>query len=1027
MKSILTFLIFTIPFFYSSQHLINYRSLNHFSDSAVNSYLSNKGLDTTAFVTNEVESYAIEYNTIDGVGNPTVASGAVYIPIKPNCYNAPILIYDHGTQFDLQSCPSNGAYSSKGIRFGGTGYITVMPDYIGFGVNNQIQAYHHSETEATSGLDLTRAVREFLLIYGEIQDNKEVYITGYSQGGHSAMATNKYIQENNLFHEFNVIAAAPLSGAYDLSRTQRDFVFKTPFYAAPIFLPNILIGYQSVYSNLFSDYANVFDSPYDSIYEVNTNNRTTSGIFWFLNTPSNTYDFMQDSVVQNMLSDTFSISHPVNIALNNNNVYDWAPQNPIRILYCSSDNIVSADNSLFTLDTMRSLGAIDIEAINVSSTHSHGSCGTPTLNYTSLWFDSIKSSTCNKGHFSNLSFCVNDSVIYDGVYYSKDTLISDTLLTTNSEDSIVSIYIYASTYNSAKIISSSLDDTLCTLDSVFLSRKNFQNTHSWSNGLSDSVYFTPINNQKYFLNEIDINGCSKSDSIHFVIVEYPTLTINSSVDTICSGESIILTDNHNGSLGYWNDNYSSNQSYQLVSNSSLIYTSYNSNNCFTKDTLMIIVKPNPSISLAPIDTSLCIGDSILLNATGANTFSWNNNIVNNSYYAPVSNLNYQVIGSNLFNCSDTISFNVIVRELPNVTANATETEVCEGNFTIAFGDGAQIYEWNDTSVIDNSYFSPSQSRFYKVVGTDSNGCMSNDSIFINVRQLPDLLSIQRDTVICENESLYFSTAENSDLLYTWDYNINNNSFYTPLNSGYIKVTASDSINCQSIDSIYITVNNLPIITANASNDMVCENDSIYLWASTNNSNIEWNNNIINNQFYYPHISFYAVVTTTDQNQCVNSDSIFISLSPSPNPIIINNSGVLSTTAFDNYQWFLNGNSINNAINQSFSPNYSGNYSVSVSLNNCNATSSSFYYNLSSINGIENNGISIHPNPCSDYIKILGLNKTSTSVILINNLGSIVLKDEVYNNQILINHLPAGVYTLIIENDNQYTTHKITKN
>lgn len=1026
MKALIFSLLIVLPFLSISQRLINYSYLNYYTDSAVNSYLSYKGLDTNIFSSNNIESYSITYHTTDGKGSPTVASGAVYIPIKPNCYSAPILIYDHGTQFNLQACPSNGAYYTKGLRFSGTGFITVMPDYIGLGVNNDIQTYHHAETEAKSSIDLTRAVREFLLIHGKIQDNKEIYITGYSQGGHAAMATNKYIQENSLIDEFNVVASAPLSGAYDLSKTQRDFVFETPYYSVPLFLPNILIGYESVYSNLYNNYSDMFDSPYDSIYEVNVTNKTTSGIFWQFNTPSNTYDFMQDSVIQNMLADTFSLSHPVNLALKNNNVYDWGPQNPMRILYCSSDNVVSPTNSLFTLDTMTSLGAIDVESINVSSTHSHGGCGTPTLNYTSLWFDSIKSPNCTKGSFSNIGFCSNDSVLYNGTYYSQNTLISDTLQTINSEDSIVSLFIYKLSYNSAKIYSSTSNDTVCSSDSLFLASKNYEYNHTWSNSLTDSAFFNPTHNLTYYLFETDTNGCNSSDSISFSVVNYPTLNISSSSDTICFGESITLSDNHNGLYGNWSYNYVSNLDYQLGLNTTLFYTSYNSSNCFAKDTISIIVNPKPSINLSTVPTSLCIGDSVFLNATGTANITWNNSLTNNDYYTPTSSLTYEVIGTNNFNCTDTSSFTIIVNDLPNVTSNADQLEMCKDNFNIIYGSGALTYEWNDSSIIDNAYSSPFESKYYTVIGIDSNGCKATDSIFIDVHDLPPVLSLQRDTIICQFDSLFFSTISNSNLQYSWEHGINNNSYYTPLVSEYITVSAIDNINCQSIDSIFVTINTLPSVSANASMNEICKGDSIYFWATVNSTSIEWSNNISNNNYYIPDSSFYATLMTIDNNQCLNSDSIFITVNSIPSPIITNSSGVLSTTNFSDYQWNLNGISITNATNQDYMPNYSGNYTVTVNENNCTASSPDYYFNSTVINQKSNESIYVYPNPSNGLINISGLVTNMSSIRIINNIGELVLKSQVTNNHLDISLLPKGFYTLLIEQNNQIITYQITK-
>ena len=72
-----------------------------------------------------------------------------------------------------------------------------MPDYIGMGESPGLHPYCHGASEATT-IDMIRAVREaesLDMIPGMTADNGEMFVTGYSQGGHAAMATHKYVEE----------------------------------------------------------------------------------------------------------------------------------------------------------------------------------------------------------------------------------------------------------------------------------------------------------------------------------------------------------------------------------------------------------------------------------------------------------------------------------------------------------------------------------------------------------------------------------------------------------------------------------------------------------------------------------------------------------------------------------------------------------------------------------------------------------------------------------------------------------------
>ena len=372
-----------------SQHLISITPMSSYPLGTVQVYTNlwnHSGLDL-----NPVKSYKVTYNTIDVHGNPTIASGAVYIPTLTDCDYAPILAYEHGTEFLRNNVPSTNQYNERGIYFSTTGYITVMPDYLGLGDNPGIHLYQHSETEATATIDLVRAVREYLdTASNQLKDNGQFFITGYSHGGHAAMATNKYIEDHALANEFNVIACAPLSGAFDQTGAQFDLIFDgdSNYYASP-FLPYILGAYQEAYGNLYQNYNEVYDASHATQIETYLTAGTYSFPQWIGMLGTNYFNFMQDSVLQNILADVNRDSHPINKALRANNLYDWVPQNPIKMFYCGNDSMVSPYNSTNTLDTMLALGATQVEAIDVFPTGDHNSCFFPATKNALIWFNTL--------------------------------------------------------------------------------------------------------------------------------------------------------------------------------------------------------------------------------------------------------------------------------------------------------------------------------------------------------------------------------------------------------------------------------------------------------------------------------------------------------------------------------------------------------------------------------------------------------------------------------------------------------------
>ena len=371
-----------ITSFLNAQHFISATEIGNRNISKVQANLIWLGWDTSTMTLNAVKSYKILYNTTDVHGNPTIASGALYVP-QTSRNTMPLISWQHGTVFQKSAVPSNNYSKGVGLLYSGNGYISTMPDYLGLGDNLGIHPYIHWESEATASIDLIRAAREFLRDSLQIRDNNQLFLAGYSQGGHSTMAVHKYIKINNLQNEFNVVASAPMSGPYALSIEQFDMVIGgDSIYNESLFIPYASASYQLVYGNLYANYNEYYDAPYDSQIE----SWLSPGGKWDA-LPVNCYEFMQDSVIFNIRNKP---DHPVNVALRKNDLHNWLPLEPVHMLYCGMDSIVAPQNAITALNTMTELGAIDVKAINLDPNGDHGTCFNPAIKYALTWFDSLK-------------------------------------------------------------------------------------------------------------------------------------------------------------------------------------------------------------------------------------------------------------------------------------------------------------------------------------------------------------------------------------------------------------------------------------------------------------------------------------------------------------------------------------------------------------------------------------------------------------------------------------------------------------
>ena len=349
-----TFILFVFSFFclvdiqaQNRGDLLNYELIADKTPGEIDDLLSGSTGIPSIFLgfliptTFDVQVYKLTYSTTDGNGNKTIATGAAYIP-KPYPCDAPLAAYLHGTIIDEASVPSNlvGVEGTIGWAMATDGYVAALPDYIGLGDSPGAHPYVHSATEASASIDMMRATRHLCSILGAGL-NGQVFISGYSQGGHSTLATQREIERNHR-SEFNLQFVAAGAGPYDLSGTQKDFAFNNDFYPNPSFLPYVLEGYERIYGNIYNTRSDIYVAPYDEQIPILLDGSLSVEEIDAL-LPANWKSIFQPDYLNGVENDYYN---PVNVALRKNNLYAWSPRTTTRLYYCTSDEQVDPANSV---------------------------------------------------------------------------------------------------------------------------------------------------------------------------------------------------------------------------------------------------------------------------------------------------------------------------------------------------------------------------------------------------------------------------------------------------------------------------------------------------------------------------------------------------------------------------------------------------------------------------------------------------------------------------------------------------------
>lgn len=346
--------------------------------------------DFGSFIQFGADLYRVTYETPDIYGVIDTASGLYVYPVaEANDRIFPMLIYQHGTVGSRDDVPSElmGGYELA-LFWAGVGFATTAADFLGLGTSRGFHPYVHSRTEASAAIDFHLAAKEYSQDNG-LFINDQLFVTGYSQGGHGAAAAQKMIQEEYA-GQLTVTASAPMSGPYSISGVMRDLMLGDDPYFFVGYAPYSVMSYNLDY-NIYTETNEIFKEPvatwaqqfYDEEIDLWTLNDNL--IDWLTTNYGGSIPkyMFQDSIIDLVENDP---DHPINQGLRDNDLINWGPTSPTRLLYCMADDQVPFINSVVARDSMLAAGAIDLQILDVNSDADHGECVNPAVTFGYFFF-----------------------------------------------------------------------------------------------------------------------------------------------------------------------------------------------------------------------------------------------------------------------------------------------------------------------------------------------------------------------------------------------------------------------------------------------------------------------------------------------------------------------------------------------------------------------------------------------------------------------------------------------------------------
>ena len=316
------------------------------------------------------------------------------------------------------------------------------------------------------------------------------------------------------------------------------------------------------------------------------------------------------------------------------------------------------------------------------------------------------------------------------------------------------------TVNSLPIVSAGVDQTVCGGSSVTFTATGATN-YVWNNGATGASLTvqtgTNLSSTSYFVTGTNSStGCSSNDVVLVNVLGLPTVFAGNDL-TICFGDSVILTGS--GATSYsWTNGVINNSPFIPQLTQTYTLTGVDLNQCQNVDQITVFVNPSPTV-FAGSDIELCQGGDIVLVASGAQTYSWDNGAVNGVSFTPTTTTNYIVTGTNAYGCQDQDNLLVTVNALPTISAGANQT-ICMGDSILLQANGAANYTWN-IGQFNGTYFQPATTITLSVVGIDTNNCEGSSAFTVEVNPNPTIFLVS-DTTVCDyNLPLQLTAAGNA--------------------------------------------------------------------------------------------------------------------------------------------------------------------------------------------------------------------------------------------------------------------------
>jgi pimeloyl-ACP methyl ester carboxylesterase len=370
----------------TNEYLLDYELLDNFEAAQLRTLI--RFFDpniNTDIILYDVDIYRVNYLT-QYRDETTEASGLVCIPSGANVVNFPFFLGFHASISAHNEAPSlfSNPLGTGLEYFGSLGYITLIPDYLGFGAATEyLHPYLVRESVTRVSTDMVRAAEEMMEELAQSYE-QNIFMAGYSQGAYNAMATLYALENEEILPDWEVQATAAGGGTYDLESLTAA-ILAGDEYASPELLAFLIWSYHTYY-DLEGGAAQYFREPYASRIPGLFDGNLSLGAIKSELTP------VLDELLQEDLLTALrnGDEHAFSPILEENTVPAWDVQSPVNLYHAPADEVLDVSNSQNYLEQLQSAGATNVTFTPLDAP-GHRAAVVPMLINTIFWLQNYQS------------------------------------------------------------------------------------------------------------------------------------------------------------------------------------------------------------------------------------------------------------------------------------------------------------------------------------------------------------------------------------------------------------------------------------------------------------------------------------------------------------------------------------------------------------------------------------------------------------------------------------------------------------